>query len=283
MIDIAEYTDYRRFLNDYYRAAKNRNPHFSFQIFSERAGISSKGLLYNVLKGKRHLSKSHIVGMGRALGLNKHQLDYFENLFACNCAKKSSDKKYYLERLTSIKTTGSTAWKPQVVRKEQFEFYSHWYHSAIRSLIGMHGFSGDYQSIARLLYPAVTPGQVKKSVELLLSLGLINKDEQGVYTVTDRTITTDPEVVSVAVHSFHIQTGELAIAALKELPLHRRNFSGVTVGISETMYREICKDIEEFRSKILQKIESDRCASVAYQVNFQLFPVSRHPGKRKKP
>ncbi|MBN1759815.1 MAG: TIGR02147 family protein [Chitinispirillaceae bacterium] len=277
MIDIAQYMDYRRYLGDYYLAVKKHNSRFSFQAFSEKAGISSKGLLYNVLKGKRHLSKSHLAGMARALGLNKHEFAYFETLFAYNCAKKASDCKFYLERLTSIRTTGRTAWRPQVVRKEQYEYYSRWYHSVVRSLIGMYGFSGDYQALARLCYPAVTPGQARKSVELLLSLGFISKDATGSYRLTERTITTEPEVIGVAVHSFHQQSGKLAVAALKELPRHRRNFSGVTIGISENMYREICNDIEEFRTHLLRKIETDQCARITYQMNIQFFPVSRDP------
>lgn len=277
MIDIANYMDYRQFLSDYYEAAKKRNPRFSYQAFSQKAGISSKGLLFNVLNGKRHLSKSHLVGMAGALGLSKHQFTYFETLFAYNCAKKVSDRKVYFERLTSIRSSGSSAWKPQVVRKEQYEYYSQWYHSVVRSLIGMHGFSGDYQTLAKLLYPSITPGQAKKSVELLISLGLIKKDETGAYLLTDRTITTEPEVESVAVHSFHQQAGELAVKAHRELPKQRRNFTGVTIGISENMYKEICKDIEEFRNQILKKIETDSNASVTYQMNIQFFPVSNDP------
>jgi uncharacterized protein (TIGR02147 family) len=275
MINIADYTDYRRYLSDYYQIAKKNNPRFSYQAFSEKAGISSKGLLYNVLNGKKHLSKLHIAGMATALGLNKHQVTYFETLFAYNCAKKVSDRKYYFERLTSIRATGTTAWKPQIVRREQYEYYSHWYHSVIRSLIGMHGFSGDCQALSRQLYPSITPGQVKKSIELLLALELIRKNENGEYVLTNRTITTEPEVESVAVHSFHLQVGELAVAALRELPKQKRNFSSVTVGISENMYREICKDIEEFRTHILRKIENDSSARIAYHMNIQFFPVSR--------
>jgi uncharacterized protein (TIGR02147 family) len=116
---------------------------------------------------------------------------------------------------------------------------------------------------------------VKKSIELLLSLELIRKDENGEYFLTNRTITTEPEVESVAVHSFHLQAGELAVAALRELPKQKRNFSGITVGISENMYKEICKDIDDFRCHILRKNENDSSARIAYQINIQFFPVSR--------
>ena len=281
MIDIALYTDYRRYLNDYFEAAKKHNPRFSYQVFSEKAGISSKGLLYNVLKEKRHLSRSHLVGMSQALGFNRQQFHYFEVLYNYNCAKKASDCKHYFEQLVAIRTSGKTAWKPQIIRREQYEYYSRWYHSVVRSLIGMYGFRGDYQEFARRCYPSITPGQVKKSVELQLSLGLIRKTDDGAYLLADRTIATEPEVVSAAVHSFHVQSGELAVAALKELPLEQRSFSGMTVGISETMYNEICNDIEAFRARILRKIEADRDARKTYQMNIQFFPVSHDSVKKK--
>jgi uncharacterized protein (TIGR02147 family) len=282
MVDISKYMDYRRFLHDCYAAAKKKNPRFSYQAFSEKAGISSKGLLFNVLKGRRHLSKSHVIGMGKALKLNKHQFDYFETLFSYNCSVKVSDKRHYFERLIAIKASGSASWQPQVVRNEQYEFYSNWFHSVVRSLIGMHGFSGDCESLSRLLSPSITPGQVKKSIDLLCSLGFINKTAKGTYSLVHRTIATEPEVVSLAVQSFHSQMGELALAALKTLPPDRRNFSSLTVGTSEGMFREICKDIEEFRTFLLKKIENDHSASRVYQINLQCFPVSIDPDARRK-
>lgn len=274
MVDIAQYTDYRHYLKDYYETVKERNPRFSYQVFSEKAGITSKGLLYNVLQSRRHLSKSHIVGMAEALNLNKKESMYFETLYNYNCSKKIRDRKYYFEQLTSIRAKGSSAWKPQIVRREQYEYYSRWYHSVIRSVIGVFGFSGDFKSLGKLLYPAITPGQAKKSVELLLSLGFIKKETTGDYVLSDKTIVSEPEVISVAVSSFHAQSGELAIAALKELPQNKRNFSGVTIGISERMYKSICKDIEEFRAQLLRKVESDHNPIRTYQLNIQMFPVT---------
>jgi uncharacterized protein (TIGR02147 family) len=43
----------------------------------------------------------------------------------------------------------------------QYEVFSHWRHLVIRSLIGMFGFSGDYESLAKQVQPKVTPDEAK--------------------------------------------------------------------------------------------------------------------------
>jgi uncharacterized protein (TIGR02147 family) len=75
--DISTYTDYRLLLKDYYEDCKAKNPWFSYQCFSQKAGISSRGLLCNVVSGKRRLSPSHVAGVAAAMRLNKSQFAYF--------------------------------------------------------------------------------------------------------------------------------------------------------------------------------------------------------------
>jgi uncharacterized protein (TIGR02147 family) len=183
MLNIAEYTDHRKFLNDFYEEAKARNPNFSYQIFSEKAGIKSKGFLYNVIQGTRDLSKSNVFGLIQAMKLGKKESEYFENLVAFNLAESLNERNHYYERLSSIRIRDQkTAWKAQTIRQEQFEFYSQWYHSVIRSLIDLHGFHGDYDWLAKSVSPRIKPLQAKKSVELLITLGLIKKEKDGSFS-----------------------------------------------------------------------------------------------------
>ena len=79
---ISTYTDYRQLLTDYYTCAKKHNPRFSYQVFSQRAGISSRGFLNNVINGRRRLSFSHVSGVGKAMNLSKCEQEYFEHLVA---------------------------------------------------------------------------------------------------------------------------------------------------------------------------------------------------------
>jgi uncharacterized protein (TIGR02147 family) len=282
MPDICRYTEYKKFLQDYYEEARSKNPGFSYRVFSQKAGIKSRGFLYNVLQGRRSLSKSNIFGLTQAMRLNKNESDYFENLVAFNDAATLKERNHFYERLSAIKLNGNTAWKPQITRSEQFEYYSKLHYSVVRSLIDLHGFDGDYDMLARSVRPRITPGQARKAVELLERLGFIKKQKNGAYVVTGKSITTEPEVESLAVLNLHKQAGELALKALDELPKNQRNVSGVTLGISKQAYSRVCEEIEVFRMRLLQIAEADEAADSVYQLNFQFFPVSAPPIQRKK-
>jgi len=282
MPDIGEYTDYKKFLQDYYQEARKKNPGFSYRVFTERAGIKSRGFLYNVVQGRRSLSKSNIFALAQAMRLNKFESDYFENLVAFNDAATLKERNHFYEKLSAIKLSGNTAWKPRIIRNEQFEYYSKIHYSIIRSLIDLRGFNGDYQALAKAVRPRITPGQARKAVELLERLGFVKKQKGG-YAVTGKSITTEPEVESLAVINLHKQAGELALKALEELPKKQRNVTGVTLGISQQVYERICEEIEAFRMRLLQIAEADVAADSVYQLNFQFFPVSMSPVRRKKP
>jgi uncharacterized protein (TIGR02147 family) len=206
--------------------------------------------------------------------LNKAESDYFENLVAFNDAVTLKERNHYYERLSAIKLNGDTAWKPQITRSEQFEYYSKLHYGVVRSLIDMRGFSGDFHALAKSVRPRITPRQARKAVELLERLGFISKQKNGGYAVTGKTITTEPEVESLAVLNLHKQAGELALKSLEELPKDQRNVTGLTLGISKQVYERICKEIEVFRSRLLQMAEADETADSVYQINFQFFPLS---------
>jgi uncharacterized protein (TIGR02147 family) len=281
MPDISIYTDYRQFLKDYYEKVKSKNPGFSYLAFAQKAGLNSKGFLYNVISGKRTLSRSNILGLNQAMKLDKYEADYFENLVAFNQAKNLKERNLFFERLTSIKAAGKTAWEPQLVRSDQFEYYSKLHHSVIRSLIDLYGFNGDYKWLACNVKPKITPRQAKKAVELLERLGFIKRKGNS-FIAVDKTITSPPEVQSLAVQNFHQQAAELALKAISELPRDARNVSGATLGISKVGYKRICEEINVFRTRLLQIAEDDHNADAVYQLNFQLFPVSRTDIERKQ-
>ena len=271
---ISEYTDFRTYLGDYYNEMKERNNTFSYQLFAERAGIKSKGFLYNVIKGKRNLTKSNIFGFIQAMKLSKDEANYFESLVSFNQAQNDKERNYFYEKLLSIKSAGKNAWNPQIVRKEQYEFYSKLHHSAIRSIIDMYDFFDDYEWLAMKVYPKITPQQAKRSVQLLENLGFIEKISGEPYRLTNKSIATPKEVQSVVFLNYHQEAGRTAVNAMVEAPKNRRNISGMTLGISKKTYDEICDDILAFRKKIANMVEKDEDSDRVYQLNFQFFPLS---------
>ncbi len=282
MADIFDFTDYRKFLKCYYEERKASSPAFSYQFLASKAGFSNKGYVYNLIKGKRSLSKSNLFKMCEALDLNKQQTEYFEALVSFNQAEGFKEKNHYFEKLNQIRKKNIPRNDMQMVAEEQYEYYSTWYHSTIRSIIDMYQFSDDYTWLARMVNPQISVKQAKHSVELLSRLGMIRKEADGIYRVTGKNITTGKDIMKLAVQSFHLQCNDLARNAILNLPKEERNATGLTMGISQSTYSRLCDEIFHFQNRIAEIVNEDHDADRVYQLNFCMFPVSRSDTQRKK-
>ena len=58
-INIYEYSDYRKFLQDFYELEKSLDPTFSYRAFAAAVDIDAS-LLVKILQGKRHISSKSI-------------------------------------------------------------------------------------------------------------------------------------------------------------------------------------------------------------------------------
>jgi len=236
MPDVFNYTDYRKFLADYYEAKKKESASFSFQNFSHKAGFTSKSFVFNVIHGRKNLSRFSALSMAEAMCLKKNETAYFEALVSFNQAASFKEKDFFFDKLNSIRPSTVQAGSAHRLRQDQYDYYSKWYHAAIRALIDIVPVKKDYAALGRMLCPPVPAKQVKGSVRLLERLGLIARRPGGTWKVRDAILTTGPEVQSHAVHHFHLATMELAAKALRELPRNERNISGLTLGISKEAY-----------------------------------------------
>jgi uncharacterized protein (TIGR02147 family) len=281
MPTIFEYTDYRKYLAAWFEEKKKAQPAFSYARFAQKAGFTDRGFFHNVIHGKRDLTKESLVKVSQAIGHSKAEAEYFENLVFFNKSVDLKNRNYFYEKLNGVKSTEKEAVKALQTRKDQYDFYSQWYHCAIRSLIDMYPFKDDYHWLAKNVFPPITQREAKKSVQLLEKLGLIQKQKDKTYKLTSRSITTGSEIVSLAVHNFHKDAADLAKNALESLPVDKRNITGLTLGISEKTYLKLCEEIQAFRSRIVQIAQQDEDADRTYQMNFHLFPITNTAIKAK--
>ena len=274
MINVFDYTDFRKYLTNYYAERKRNNPRFSYQIIADKAGIKSKGFIYNIINGKKILSKSNIFKLSKALEHNQYEADYFENCIAFSQSDDTIERKTLLEKLNKAKNIRKEPSRTQLLRKDQYEFISNWYHVMVRSIIGMYGYKGDYRKLAKMVNPPITATQAKHSVQLLEKLGLINRGENGDCTLSEAGLTTGKDVTSIAFQNFHLSCIDLAKRAISVFPQNKRNMTGLTLGISEKSYDRICDEIRMFQTKIMEIANTDKEANRVYQLNFHFFPAS---------
>jgi uncharacterized protein (TIGR02147 family) len=273
---IFEYLDFRQYLQDRYTIRKRENPAFSLRYVAGKVAMDP-GTLSRVMKGKRKLDSRFAGRLGLALGLAGDEKEYFENLVLFCQARSQTEKNHFYDRL--LKLMGS---RVRTLEEKQHEYYRNWYNVAMRELLNVYSFKGDYQDLARQFRPAIRPQEAKKALLLLLETGLVEKDSHGQYQLTEKLIRSGAGLDSSLADSFHRAMGELALRALDEMVPKDRAFSGLTLSLSAEGLESIQAALDRFRRQALEIARRDTCINGVYQMNFQVFPLT-HTQPEAKP
>ncbi len=233
------------------------------------AGFRSKSFFNEVMAGKKNISQSSVFSVAKALGLEGESFAYFDGLVAFNQAKSRAEKDRWFKSLAGFHKRG----KAQLVTRDQFEFYSQWYHNSVRELVTLLNFKEDYAVLGSHLKPAITPRRARESVRLLLRLGLLVKTDSG-YVQADASITSGEEVKDLAVAKFHVRNMGLAVESLESCPAKERDISCIVAGLSDQGFATVKSEIQAFRKKLIEIIRADSPATRVYHINFQTYPTS---------
>ncbi len=270
---VFEYLDYREFLRGYYNQKKEANPAFSLRVFSDKIGFKAKDFISRVMNGDKNLSSQSIPKVASGLRLGKHETEFFIALVTFNQAETTEERNGAFEKMQAVLKVVRFAEKQHLLGHAQYMVYSDWRHLTIRSLIGMFGFDGDYEALARQVHPRVSAEEAKKSVRLLEECQLIKKDENGKYVLTESAITTGDRTSKLALRGFHQQCLKLAADSIDRDKPGERHVSGLTLGISKEGYDRIVERINAFRKEIALLAEEDEGSDKVFQMQFALFPV----------
>ncbi len=269
MHTIYTYYDYHKFLNDFYVEKKSKDSYYTLRYIGERIGIDH-ALVVKIFQGKRHLSGQSIQVVADFLGLSKRQAEYFELLVMYGKAKTDREIKGYFEKLLSFSDIAE-----HKIEADSYEFYQKWYYSAIREIIHLAPFNDDYKWLARMVEPSVTVAEAKKSVRLLERLGFIKRNDRGFFELTSKFITTGEHWKSIAIRSFQKEISRLSENALDTIPKEERDISTVTLTLDEEGFDKAREHIRLLQKELIEISSSCRRVNRAYQVNLQLFPLSK--------
>ena len=276
MKDILEYTSYRQYIADYYAERKAKSA-FSWQEFATLAGFSSSIFLKYVSEGRSNLGEATAVRVATAMKLADYECDFFVELVKFDHAKTDAEKKAAYGKMISI----AEAHKAKVLEGDSFRFFSDWKNPVIRELApAMPGAKP--LALAHACREKITAAEVSETLNFLVKAGLLQKDDAGNYTQTEKSVTTGPmEVTPVAVRGMHRQMGEFALDAIEGVPQAERHFSGVTLGVTHEAYNEIVQEIAECRKRVIAIATRDSAVDEVYRLNMQFFPMTNIKGLKK--
>jgi uncharacterized protein (TIGR02147 family) len=271
--NIYNYLDYREFIEDFYHAKKMEKPSYSFQVFANTAGFKSKGFISDVIDGKKNLSEESIFAFGKALELPEKEFTYFKNLVMFNQSKTRQQKDHFFQQLVEM----NQLVKAKLILSDKYSFYAEWYHNTVREIVTWLDFNDDFSFLGRALSPKISARKAKQSVDLLLRLGLIKKNDNR-YIQTDPDITTGDTVSSLAIEKFHLQNLNLAGASLDNCKSQERDISCIITTLSQKQFEGIKKEVQDFRKKLISIVNKPSQPKATdkrvYHINMQLFPTS---------
>ncbi len=269
MKDVLEYTGYRQYIADYY-ADKKAKSAFTWQMFAEKAGFSSPVYLKYVSEGRFNLSEEAALRVAAAMSLVEYERDYFCEMVRFDHAKTDDEKKVFFNKMLAI----ADAHKVKVIEADSYRFFEDWKNPVLRELApSMPGAKP--LALARACRPEITAAEVTESLSFLVKANLLQKDKDGNYVQTEKSVTTGPmKATPVAVRTLHRQMGEFALDAIEGVSQDERHFSGLTLGITREAYEKIVQEIAECRKRIIAIAREDDATEEVYRLNMQFFPMT---------
>jgi uncharacterized protein (TIGR02147 family) len=269
---IFEFDDYHLFLRAWCEAKKAVWPGFSYQWLANKVGLKSRSFLRLVGMGEKDLSGSAAVRLSKAMGMDARETAYFEALVAWNNATEPSEKGHFLERLRAVVPPTTRT----ILPSEKYLLFSKWYINPVWELVTTFPFQGAYDLLASKLDPPITGEQAREAVELLLSLGLIERNGD-IFAQTQTSLHTGDEIFSRAVKDYQIATLDLAQESLRRHSREVRHISTLTLGLDAEMFSRLLDKIQEFRREIGDLAQVVPSTDRVYQLNLQFFPLTKLP------
>jgi uncharacterized protein (TIGR02147 family) len=269
MSDIFQYSDYRKFLHDWLEEKKEGNRSISFRMIARQVGYKSPSYLSMVISGKIAMSLDMCLKFCTYMKLSKKRCDYFQNMVLFGNASSNEEQQLYFDKMRSFKESVI-----YIVDATQYRYYEKWYNSAIRALLEFFPLRDEYTMIGKMLIPQISSQDVEVAFKLLKELKMIELDSEGYYRPADLVISTGYRASGLAIKTFLFNSLRLSEDALSRFKRDERDFSCLTLGISDKGFTTIRQELREFSRKVL-KVAEDDTADRIYQLSVQLFPLSQ--------
>lgn len=274
MVSVYKYLSYRGFLRDALADLKKQDRSMTQRKVHRLIGLKeSSGFLANVLSGRKKLATEHIDRLAELFGMTEAETKYWHKIATYAHERKDEVRNEQFDQILA-----QHASRLKRLKKSEDRLFSKWFYVFIRELIAFMRVSDNYKEVAKLIDPPIAPDQVKKALQHLEKIGIIRRNDDGVYKQVSELMTTGDEISSVELARFQFQTMDLAKRALQRIPGAERNISVVSMALSEEGFARANAAVNAFRKQLLAIAAQDSDENRVYHCNIQLFPVTRKKG-----
>lgn len=266
-VDIYQFTHFRKYLEEYQAGRVKTDPKFTRTEICNLLGMEkSRSYFADVLRGKK-VSPRMVAKFIELCNLEKKEAKYFEVMVKVDQAKTDAIRKAAMEELLQMHPN------PQnILNTDAYEYYNHWYNSALFAILDAMDVGDDLTPVQKRIFPKVTLGKLKESLDLLQRLGLARKNEEGFWKPTQESISSGPYNNAELIKQYQMQCFELSKQALITPPKAPAIMSTLTFSASSNAYKELEAAVQEFKAKARSIIAGDKNkANGVYQLNLHMF------------
>ena len=252
-ISIFKFVDYRSYFRDYYNLRNKTDRRFSHRFLSEKLGDKSPSFFLKVIQGQRRLTDEQLERISKLFELDREETRYIQSMYRYGIAKDNSEREYHLGLMVAISTPSR-----KELGVEASDFYSDWFHSAVRAVLGILDIGDDLTPITRRLKPALSIQQARQSVQLLERLALIEKNPMGFWKPKENAIVFKSPIQDATMRSYRLKCLDLAKLAVSAPQLaYPPQFFTTTMTVSDDALDRIKKNLAKFRAEVRTIVSRD--------------------------
>lgn len=271
-VGVTGFLNPHEFLGHLYSLVKSKSFSYSYLDYSEDLGFSRSNVMRLMISGQRPITLKSAERIVHALELTGVDRRYFMILIKYSLCRVISERDDLFKELVSLKTKKS----PKVLSPNLAEYFSEWYHPVIREMTGLKDFSGDPHWIRERLNFGLRLDQIKRSLELLSSLGYIEYlDEDKIWRRSDQKITTDDEVDSLALIRYHQKMIEIGRESLTVLDENQRDIRAATLSVPASLLPILKAKVATWIYEMSELEKSTETADQVVQINVQMFAFTK--------
>ncbi len=275
-IQFESFQDYfkYRLQNEFVSAAGHKKS--NLEKLAKALGYNSASSLSMIFTGDRLPSNDFLDAISNHWKLSHEEDLYLRNIVQLEkLKKKGKATKQVMERLGRFKKMNLS----HKLSLNQFSMMRDWYHLVIQTLISSFDFREDHTWISRKLRRKVSPAQIKKSIEILLELGVVQRNSEGLLEPVLAEVETTHELASEAIREHHKGMMSRAIEAVDEQDVSARHFNSLTLKFDPVKMTQAKEKILNFVKDFNTEFDADDSNQI-YQLNLQFF---EHTKDEKNP
>ncbi|MCB0412059.1 MAG: TIGR02147 family protein [Bdellovibrionales bacterium] len=277
---LGEYTDFRIYLHDFYQYKRTESlgelRPYTYAHFSAAADVKSPNYLKLIIEGRRNLSKLMIKKFSKALGHTKEETLEFEALVLYGQEKSPVLRNNFLKRLSEIRMRYQI--KRGELQPETFERISSWINWALLAMADQEGVTADPEALRECLRQKSSIDEIQRSLKTLISSGQIVVDDSGNLQRGKSGLPSGEEIPVELVRKIQAEFIYLALESLFQDRPQEREFGALTVSLTEKEFEQMKFEVRQLRKKWMKDFSVHRQQQKGdrvFQINFQLFPISR--------